>query len=149
MARTAQQDWGFTEITRKFERDAEPSRRPKPRMRRMHVPAGDAAHVGIWLTAVALCLLGLVALHVGILKKNLEFNSIITEKNELSAENARLSSDVATLRSPERVEQIASSSLGMVPADKVQYVYISPSGAGQSYADLNPLGAGGAGRAAP
>ena len=113
------------------------------------MPSGGAAHVGIWLTAVAICLLGLVALHVGLLKKNLEFNDLISEKSELSAENARLSSEVAALRSPERVEQIATKSLGMVPAEKVQYVYISPAGTSQSYADLDPLGAGGAGRAAP
>jgi len=149
MARAAQQDWGFTEITRKFERDSRPSRRPEQRGERMRVPEGGTAHVGIWLTAVAICLLGLVALHVGILKKNLEFNNVINEKNGLSAENARLASDVAELRSPERVEQIAAGALGMVPADKVQYVYISPSGTSQSYADLNPLGAGGAGGDAP
>ena len=148
MARAAQQDWGFTEITRKFERDTRPSRRPAQPGRRLHVPASGMAHAGVWLTAVAICLLGLVALHVGILKENLEFNGLITEKYELSAENARLSSDVAALRSPERVEQIATHDLGMVPAEKVQYVYISPAGTRQSYADLDPLGTGG-GRAAP
>ena len=153
MARTAERDWGFTEITRKFERDPRPARRPQrrqaPRARRAHVPESGAAHIGIWLTAVAVCLLGLVAVHVGLLKKNLEFNDIITERNDLSAQNAQLSSDVASLRSPERVEQIATKTLGMVPADKVQYVYISPAGTKQSYAYLDPLGAGGAGRAAP
>jgi len=148
MARLAQQDWGFTEITRKFERDSRPARRQQPRGRRVRMPQSGAAHAGLWLTAVAICLLGLVALHVGLLQKNLEFNSLINEKTELTAENARLSSDVATLRSPERVEQIARS-LGMVPADKVKYVYISPTGTQQSYADLDPLGAGGAGGAAP
>ncbi len=146
MAKAAQQDWGFSEITRKFERETGRTQRPAPP--RKYVSAGGAAHAGVWLTAVAVCLLGLVALHVGILKKNLEFNSLISEKSELAAEKARLSSEVATLRSPARVEQIAIHDLGMVPADKVQYVYISPAGTQQTYADLDPLGVG-TGRAAP
>ena len=151
MARLAEKDWGFTEITRKFERDTRPAKRPSTRTRtsRVQVPEGGAAHIGLWLTAVAVCLLGLVAVHVSMLKKNLEFNDLIAQKNELSSQNAQLSSDVATLRSPERVEQIATKTLGMVPADKVQYVYISPDGSQKSYADLDPLGAGSAGRAAP
>lgn len=149
MARPAEKDWGFTEITRKFERDSSPVRRPAPRVRHLQVPSSGAAHVGLWLTAVAICLLGLVGLRVGLLTKNLEFNNLISEKTELSAETARLSSEVAALRSPERVEQIATGSLGMIPAEKVQYVYISPTGTRQSYADLDVLGAGVAGRAAP
>lgn len=153
MARTAENGWGFAEITRKFERDPRSLRRPArkqaPRTRRVQVPEGSAAHAGIWLTAVALCLLGLVAVHVGLLKKNLEFNGLITERNDLSSQNAQLSSDVASLRSPDRIEQIATKQLGMVPAEKVQYVYISPAGAQQSYADLDPLGVNSAGRAAP
>ena len=149
MARPAEKDWGFTEITRKFERDSSPARRPAPRLPDPRVPSRGAAHVGLWLTAVAICLLGLVGLRVGLLTKNLEFNNLISEKTELSAETVRLSSEVAALRSPERVEQIATGSLGMVPAGKVQYVYISPAGTRQSYADLDLLGAGVAGRAAP
>lgn len=146
MARTAQQDWGFAEITRKFERDSRPARGKVPARRRVSMPASGAMHVGIWLSAVALCLLGLVAVHVGILKKNMEFNELIREKSTLSADNARLSSEVAGLNSPERIEQIATRSLGMVPPEKVQYVYIGPSGARQNYADL---GAGGGRTAAP
>lgn len=149
MARAAEQDRGFTDITRKFERHDKPSRRPAPRVRTQRVPSGSTAHVGIWLSFVALTLVGLVAVNVGLLQKNLEYNGLINKKSELSAENARLSSEVAALSSPERVEQIATLSLGMVPAEKVSYVYISPAETGQSYADLDPLGAGGAGRAAP
>jgi len=149
MARAAEQDWGFTDITRKFERHGKPSRRPAPRVRTQRAPSGGTAHVGIWLSFVALTLVGLVAVNVGLLQKNLEYNGLINEKSELSAENARLSSEVAALSSPERVEQIATRSLGMVPAEKVSYVYISPAETAQSYADLDPLGAGGAGRAAP
>ncbi|MFA5809954.1 MAG: cell division protein FtsL [Thermoleophilia bacterium] len=149
MARTAQQDWGFTEITRKFERDSKPARQRAPGRRRVSVSASGTMHVGIWLSAVAICLLGLVAVHVSILKKNMEFNELIREKNTLSADNARLSSEVAGLSSPERIEQIATQSLGMVSPEKVQYVYIGPSEARQNYANLDTFGAGGGRTAAP
>jgi len=142
MAKTAQQDWGFTEITRKFERDEKPVRRKASSRRRASVSARGTMHVGLWLTAVSICLLGLVAVHVGLLKKNMEFNDLVREKNSLSADNARLSSEVAGLNSPERIEQIATRSLGMVPPEKVQYVYIGPAGARQNYADLGTTGAG-------
>jgi len=149
MARSAQQDWGFTEITRKFERDSEPVRRKAPARRRASMPVSGTMHVGAWLSAVACFLIGLVAVHVGILQKNMEFNDLIREKNTLTADNARLSSEVAGLNSPERIEQIATKSLGMIPPEKVQYVYIGPSEARQNYADLNISGAGGGRMAAP
>lgn len=149
MARPAEQDWGFTEITRKFERQSRPVRKASPRRRRVSVASSGTMHVGLWLTAVALCLVGLVAVHVGILNKNMEFNDLIRQKNDLSSENARLSSEVAGLSSPERIESIATKSLGMVPPDKVQYVYIGPPGEQQSYADLSDPGAGGGRAAAP
>jgi cell division protein FtsL len=138
MARAAQQDWGFTEITRKFER--EPLRRPSaaPRRKWLPLPSTGTAHVGAWLCMVALCLIGLVALHVVILQKNIQYNDLIREKTDLTAENAKLSSEVSELNSPERIEQIATGPLGMVPPEKMQYVYIGPADANQSYAELSP-----------
>lgn len=137
MARAAQQDWGFSEITRKFEREAKVLRRPKEVSRRwLPLPITGTAHLSVWLTAAALCLIGLVALHIVILQKNLEHNGLIEEKNSLAAENARLSSEVSNLSSPERIEQIATKSLGMVPSGKMQYVYIGPAGSRQSFAEL-------------
>lgn len=144
-AKAVQHDWGFTEITRKFEREAKPApRQPAPGRRRWTaLPAGGTIHVGAWLAAVAVCLLILVALHVVILQKNMELNGLVREKNEFTADNARLSSDVASLSSPERIEQIAAGPLGMVPPDRVQYVYIGPSSARQNLASLDPFPASG------
>jgi cell division protein FtsL len=137
MAGAAQHDWGFTEITRKFERQAKPARTSKERQRRwMAVPARGTVHVGVWLVVIAVLLMGLVTLRVGLLYKNIEFNDLIREKNSLRVQNDHLSSEVATLSSPERIEQIATGPLGMVPSGKVQYVYISPRD-GQQYAELD------------
>lgn len=143
MARAAQQDWGFGEVTPKYGQDATVVR-PSPEVnRKWHsLSAVGTVHLGVWLGAILLSLIGLVALHIVIMQKNLEYNGLIQEKNSLSAENARLSSEVSTLSSPERIEQIATKSLGMVSPEKLQYVYISPSGSRQSLAQLEEAAPG-------
>lgn len=137
MARVVEQDWGFAEVARRFEHGSD-RRQQRPLTDRtwLSLPSLGAVHVIIWLTLVALSLIGLVALHVIILQKNVEHSSLIRQKNALIADNAKLSAAVSTLGSPERVEMIATRSLGMVRAEKMQYVYISPPGAQQSYAYL-------------
>lgn len=145
MGRAAQRDWGFTEITRKFERDTPPpSGRPPaaPGRRWSTVRATGTAHVGAWLGMVALSLIGLVTLHVITLQKNMQYNELIREKTSLTAENARLASEVSSLSSPERIEAIATKSLGMVPPEQMQYVYIGPASARGSYAELEGVNPG-------
>jgi cell division protein FtsL len=105
----------------------------------MAVPARSTIYVGAWLAVIALLLIGLVGLRVSLLYKNIEFNELIKEKNDLRVENDRLSSEVSVLSSPERIEQIATGRLGMVPSGRVQYVYISPPDSRQ-YADLDAGG---------
>lgn len=156
MARPIEQDWGFEEITTKFERQPRTRRRSRGSRKGMARPARSVAvrargmmHVGVWLTAVAISLIGLVMLHVGILSKNMEYNDLISEKNSLAADNARLSSEVAKLRSPARIEEIATGSLGMVTPQTVEYVYIGPSSSRQNYAEVDVRGAEGGQSASP
>lgn len=141
MAGAAQQDWGFTEITRKFERQSKPSRRRRqaPRRRWTPAPARSAMHAGVWVGVIALLLMGLVGLRVSLLYKNIQYNDLIAQKNTLQVQNDSLSRDVSALSSPQRIEQIAEGKLGMVSTDKVQYVYIDPPD-GQQYADLSQAG---------
>ncbi|MBE0429136.1 MAG: cell division protein FtsL [Thermoleophilia bacterium] len=137
MARAAQNDWGFTEITRKFERDSRSSAgRPASGGRRLALPVFNTVHVGAWLMMVALSLIGLVAMHVVTLQKNMQYNELIRERNTLTAENARLAGEVSALSSPERIGQIASGSLGMVPPGKMEYIYIGTTNSLATYAEL-------------
>ncbi|MHB0866787.1 MAG: cell division protein FtsL [Thermoleophilia bacterium] len=141
MARAAQHDWGFAEeVSRQVERDPRPTGKPGSGLRRLSLPATGTAHLGGWLTMIAISLIGLVALHVVILQKNMQYTELIQEKSDLSAANARLGSEVAALSSPERIEQIATKTLGMVPPEKTQYVYIGPAGTRGSYAELQGPG---------
>ncbi|MBE3067298.1 MAG: cell division protein FtsL [Chloroflexi bacterium] len=141
MGRAVQHDWGFTEeVTRRVERDGRPTGKPGSGRRHLSLPATGAAHLGGWLTVVAVSLIGLVALHVVILQKNMAYTELIQEKGDLSAANARLATEVSALSSPERIDQIATKSLGMVPPGKMQYVYIGPATTQGSYAELQGLG---------
>ena len=145
MARAIERDWGFEDITAKFEREPRTGRREERSRREgaagskraVVVRARGMMHVGFWLSAVAISLIGLVMLHVGILSKNMEYNDLISEKSTLAADNARLSREVAQLRSPERIEEIATGSLGMVPPQTVEYVYIGPSSSRQNFAEID------------
>jgi cell division protein FtsL len=89
---------------------------------------------------VALALIGLVALHVTLLGKNLEYSNLIQGNKKLEAENAVLASDVSTLYAPARIEQLAVEEYGMVAPQDIEYVYVDPSNARQYYADLDPPG---------
>ncbi len=142
MAGVVQDDWGFAEAVRKFERGSGTARGSrKPGRRWTAAPVRGAAHAGVWVGVIALLLMGLVGLRIGLMYKNMEFNQLIKQKNALSVENDQLSSDVSALSSPARIEQIAEGPLGMVPAGKVQYLYINPVD-NQLYADLDPAAAG-------
>lgn len=141
MARTARQDWGFEDIATKFAREPRRRKAATGKAKFVHRPRA-VMRISIWLIAIALFLVGLVALHVSILEKNLEYNSIIQEKNSLAADNARLSTEVASLSSPARIEEIATGQLGMVAPDKIEYVYIGPDGARRDYAQVDSPGGG-------
>lgn len=140
MARAAEQDWGFNDIARKFERDERPMRRPA-RGRRAK-PAIKTVRFGIWLAVIVLALIGLVALHVTLLDRNLEYNNLIQGNKDLEAENARLASEVSALNAPARIEKLAVEKLGMVPPQEIEYVYVDPSNARQYYADLDSSASG-------
>jgi cell division protein FtsL len=133
-----EQDWGFNDIARKFEKDSRPSGRPSRGSRTR--PVIKTFRFGFWLAVVTLALIGLVALHVTLLGKNLEYSNLIQGNKKLEAENARLASDVSTLTAPARIEKLAIEDFGMVPPQNIEYVYVDPTNARQYYADLDPPG---------
>lgn len=135
MARAAEQDWGFNEVARKFEREDRSFRRPSGRSR--FKPVIRTVHFGFWLSVIVLALIGLVMLHVTLLGRNMEYNNLIQGNKKLEAENARLAGEVSALGAPARIEKIAVEDLGMVEPRDIEYVYVDPSNARQYYAALD------------
>ncbi len=150
MARAVRNDGGFAETVRKFEADPVRARSSRRLRRFRAVQTREIMHAGLWVGVIALLLIGLVGLRVSLMYKNIQFNELVRQKNTLTVENDQLSSDVSALSSPARIEQIAEGPLGMVPAGKIQYLYINPVD-NRLYADLEPQGAapGSNGRTAP
>ena len=140
MARAVENDWGFNDIARKFERDERPAER---RTKRSYgKQAAKTFRFGLWFAVIALALIGLVALNVALMGKNLEHSSLVRDKKNLEAENARLASEVSTLSAPARIEKLAVEKLSMVAPTDVEYVYVDPSNTRQYYANLDsPEGA--------
>lgn len=138
MARAAEQDWGFNDIARKFERESGPARR-NAAVRRAK-PGIKPVRFGIWLAVIALALIGLVTLRVALMDLNMEHNNLIQGSKKLEAENARLSGEVAALAALPRIEKLAIEDLGMVAPQDIEYVYVDPANASQYYAALDPSG---------
>ncbi len=151
MGSTARKDWGFEDAVAALEQETQRRTPVRPAPRPAAPAAGGMIRAGFLLTAaVAVMLIGLVALHVSILQKHREYSELVDEKNSLAAENAHLSGEVAALRSPARIEAIATGQLGMVSPKNIEYVYIGPDGARSDYARVDyPPGAAGGSPATP
>lgn len=103
-------------------------------------PAIKTFHFGFWLSVVALAMIGLVALHVALMGKNLEYSNLLQDNKRLEAENAQLASEVSALTAPARIEQMAVEEYGMIEPQTVEYVYVDPSNVRQYYAELESPG---------
>jgi len=92
--------------------------RPQPR-RQPRVANGV-----IWIVVVAVLLAGVVAMNVAVLRLNLRLDSLGRERAKLRADNAQLSSDLSSAAASSRIQNMAYHTLGLVPAQSDQTVYV-------------------------
>jgi cell division protein FtsL len=78
----------------------------------------------VWIVVVAVLLAGVVALNVAVLRLNLRFDELGQQRDKLRAENAALSSKLASAAATARIEQLAAQRLGVAPADPAKTVYL-------------------------
>lgn len=78
----------------------------------------------VWIVIVAVLLAGVVALNVAVLRLNLRFDALGQQRAKLRAENAALSSKLASAAATARIEQLAAQRLGVAPADPAKTVYL-------------------------
>ena len=101
---------------------------PAPQARRRQANAKPKARTGqrrlaggvVWIVAVAVLLAGAVALNVAVLRLNLRFDELGQQRAKLRAQNAALSSKLASAAATARIEQLAAQRLGVAPADPVK-----------------------------
>lgn len=93
-----------------------PVRRTRPRSR---VTGGV-----LWIVVVAVLLAGVVALNVAVLRLNVKYDKLGRTKVSLIAQNSALSSQLSSAAATERIQSLARTQLGLVPArsDTTRYI---------------------------
>lgn len=93
--------------------------KPQPRTAQRRLAGGV-----VWIVVVAVLLAGVVALNVAALRLNLRFDELGQQRAKLRAENAGLSSKLASAAATARIEQLAAQRLGVAPADPARTLYL-------------------------
>ena len=96
----------------------EPARtraRPKPRTAQKTAPRRRVAGGVVWIGAIALLLAGVVALNVAVLRLNVRLDELGQERSQIRADNAQLSSELASKAASGRIAAVASNRLGLQP----------------------------------
>jgi cell division protein FtsL len=98
----------------------------KPQPRRRKSPATDSSgpnpwtYTGITLGVFILLVMAYLWLHFQIVHISYDMARAQNQKKELTETNKKLRIQVANLKSPERIEQIAMTRLGLRPPGKGQ-----------------------------
>jgi cell division protein FtsL len=104
---------------------AKPRAQPKskPRANAKRSPRARVAGGAAWIGLVAVLLAGVVALNVAVLRLNVQFEELGQERARLRAENADLSSQIASKAQAGRIQTIARR-VGLQPAGADQWTYL-------------------------
>jgi cell division protein FtsL len=78
----------------------------------------------VWIVVIAVLLAGVVALNVAVLRVNLQYDELNQKRAKLRAENAALSSQLASSGTTARIQKLASEQLGAVPALPEQTTFV-------------------------
>jgi len=97
----------------------QPLARPRVRARKARARGGI-----LWIAIGGILLAGVVFVNVAVLQLNLRLDSANSERSKLLAQNAALQSDYSALLSSTRIEQTATTRLGLVYKDPDTYGYV-------------------------
>ena len=103
---------------------AKPRAKPKSKATARRAPRSRVAGGAAWIVLVGFLLAGVVALNVAVLRLNVQLESLGEERGRLRAENAELSSQIATRAQAGRIQTIARGQLGLEPAEAGQWTYL-------------------------
>jgi cell division protein FtsL len=77
-----------------------------------------------WIVVVAVLLAGVVAVNVVVLQLNMQFDGLSRERAQLKADNALLRSRLSSASANVRIEEAATSRLGLEAADPLTTTYV-------------------------
>ena len=98
-----------------------PRPRPRPPVRRQRARRGVAGGI-VTIGLVTLLLAGVVALNVAVLRLNVRLDQLSEQRSKLRADNAALASQLSAAAASPKIEQLARSRLGLIPASDPTYV---------------------------
>lgn len=87
-----------------------------------HSRRNDRSHVVYWAMAILFLFVGLVVLNMQVPAKNLERSELLAKQRVISIENAALQSEIASLSTTPRIEEIATKKLGLIPSPELRFV---------------------------
>lgn len=107
-----------------LESSAVPAARPAPRPTRRARPRSRVTGGVLWIVLVAVLLAGVVALNVAVLRLNVQYDKLGRTKVSLVAQNSALSSQLSSSAATGRIQSLARTQLGLVPArsDRTKYI---------------------------
>jgi cell division protein FtsL len=103
-----------------------PATRARPRAKPARKPASRRRVAGgvVWIAVVGLLLAGVVALNVAVLRLNVQMDELGRERNQLRADNAQLSTQIAARAASGRIVSIAGDRFGLTPATPENWAYL-------------------------
>ena len=100
----------------------------KTASRRREAPRRRLRSGIVWIAVTAVLLAGVVAMNVAVLQLNVRLDRLGRERAKLRAENAALASELSSAAASPRVQALARTELGLVPAspDATTYIELAP-----------------------
>jgi len=96
---------------------ARPRARPRPAQPRV-------ARGVVWIAVIGVLLVGVVFMNVVVLRMNIRLDHLGRERAQLQGDNAALASRLSSELAAARIQAQARQSLGVVPADPSETVYL-------------------------
>jgi len=78
----------------------------------------------LWIVVVGALLAGIVAVNVVVLQLNMQFDGLSLQRAQLKADNALLRSQLSSASANVRIEEAATSKLGLQAADPLTTTYV-------------------------
>lgn len=101
-----------------------PGEQGRPDLRVVGRPRHRGRYLALLSLVGALGVFGVVSLHALAAEAAFEAQTLEAEVSELSMRYEELTADVAALESPERIREVATSELGMVPVEDPAFLSI-------------------------
>jgi cell division protein FtsB len=102
----------------------------RPHLRVVAEPRRGARYLVTAMLVGGIGLFGVVGLHALAAEQSFQVRNLEEEVRELSLRYDELTAEIAGLESPERVRQVATGQLGMVPAREPGFLVAETSGSG-------------------